>query len=381
MRHPLVVTIGFEMEATLMSVYMEGRRVQRTNKHVMTPTISVYADRLTGENYQGVRQRIQKFMHTHGLQHEQQQISTKRRSSGTYTVRFEDDTSLAVQLQNTPKFFNDAEFILTYPERVHLSSVSELLPFIRRSLHKACQDLDEIFSDFVKKQIQNTDFPYKNMFFKDNVRLFTSRSNLVDIPFACQITIMVDMYHAKEVISFLTGLLDTHVRKQVIPIYNKCEQFCQSLFRNVPKDYAWLSDYLFLFIYSFKTINYRKMYPVILRVLFSWQWKHYIGKQGLHCLDSILQSQNVDKKSPIFYKYFQQVHGMQPFATSAVELEDMEATTFLQEKDMIGIEFRAMKYFVKDMMVQTGLRSPYFTLATCKAICQRLHKTRQNPSS
>lgn len=42
LEQPLTISIGFEMEATTMSVYVEGLRAQRLSKHVLTDSISIY---------------------------------------------------------------------------------------------------------------------------------------------------------------------------------------------------------------------------------------------------------------------------------------------------------------------------------------------------
>lgn len=349
-------TIGFEFETNLMAFSSAENMGELKKSYSFDNQTSIHADYWPYHQQQG-RHKLYEFS-----QSIQGPVYDINMASGEVIT-------VPTRLMKVNAFFNDAEFVVTFPTMVQVKEKS-LYTWIMNNFRVACHKVITNLEKFKQDDILNHPFPYTRSYKYNGMYLFSRNIDPMDANFYCQFTITVDIHYSKQLMMWFHDLARTFKINDTI--YTRTEQICKNVFHETYQGrWVWLENYLFLFIYSFLTRDSRKTHFITIRVLFANIWKDYIGEAGRSLLFSLLSK--TDGVSIKMLVYFQQVHGLMqlPSQLTSQELQEMTSTTYFTFTDRIGIEFRAFNHTIlKSIFKSYDPSKQNFSLRTWKTVIE-----------
>lgn len=340
------ISFGMEIEAENLSLLVQNttQTAQKIKKYNLHEGELIYADKLAPSKY--LKKSITEF-----YQHIQDE-----KVKGFYKLNF-DSSSLFLPVRQLmlPNFFNNAEIIITdnhYPQQIQPHN---LCRYFHKKLRHSIQHLRKIWKDFEKpRKISNQPFPYVNIYKHSSFSYYLLSYKdipLKDVYFTPQCTFGIQISKAREFLDFIYDFYLHHTSSTTIcKIYKECKNISDKIMIQ-REHWKVMKDYLFLFLYSYKTRDKRKIYPFLFRMLFSNIWEWYLGELGRDILFQLVQKGNDDKD---FILYFKQVHNLEKTGKHPEELENMEESTLIIDSDRFFIEFRGLDFVLEKILDNIG---------------------------
>lgn len=323
---------GVELESSVLSYMYDDPRHQSIGQRIQyDKNITIHGDILYPTPK--MRSKIQSF---------------RSKIGSTYNLR---TISRSIQIDKSrldiDKMFNDAEFIIKYhtPQKI-LSS--DIYKYMWNILVKSMVKLQNILHGYKREIIiSEPDFPYYYMYINDKYKsgkylLSSTTKPIQDIVFVAQLTLGVEFKKASILLQSLQHIWKNHKESH----YKRNMIMCNVIMGDKLLEWPILTNYLYLFIYSFLTRHDRKNNLFVFRNFFSILWAHHIGERGVLILQYLIEH----TKYTTFLEYFNKIHitNNDLTYTDRRELQHSMDSTIYYDVDRFYIECRGIRRLFND---------------------------------
>lgn len=336
----MLASIGFEIETQWFSPLQENKPLILSNpsffyKISLDSKTYVYPDEFTRET-SFAKNHVNPF------------LDSKRQSTKSKVLKLGDGSLFTIQ---TPleSVFRNTEFVVTFKK---WEKVEDLLVFIYTSFQKAVETVELALLEFQPLgDILDIEFPYRFAWRHKSkpLVLFSQKEDLGSAQYATQCTLGIPVTCAIQVFTrlsqeFMTVTGITRYHEHLMEILQTVENIFFTQGRDI-----FLENYLFLFLYSYRTRGKRKSGVLFnVRHLFQNIWKYCFSRETRDDLFQRLRPTNVDVD---FIDYFQRVHYTSRLSeNTGLVVQDMEKVgilPFYTKTKTFYFEFRGFSQIIK----------------------------------
>lgn len=266
------------------------------------------------------------------------------------------------------EFFKHCEFVVTYPDPQDIKR-EDFIKHIVSYCQKGIKQILEFYNEFdvckITRSYPDTkfhmdiQFPYRYILTNNKhpeLALLTvddPKNISTHFKFVVQCTFGVSIYDCKYALTCLTKEFIKCGGPKSYDIINKINDISSMILKVLPKDEDkdLIENYLFIFLYSFITKDYRKLKALfIIRHLLSDIASKVLSRKIIQQIYFIIQNLNDAKKiSKDIRTYFYNIHYIPLPKTMQKERQRVIDVTIFDVKDdkMILIEFRGLKIILE----------------------------------
>jgi hypothetical protein len=263
--------------------------------------------------------------------------SLKRQQKTTYDLKYTSPYYETNKVMRIPtsllkqnKYFNDMEYMITYPEEVSVE-IGNLWNYMKVKTRMAIQEIETSFAEFTQiYQITSPKFPYKKMLYNPQKNIMILQNEkLNNTLFRIQCTIGLPVVQACELMLYLYLLFGEKERQ-----FETARQYAEKF----PDNY----DYMFLFSYSFLTRFIRKSSFFFIRASFYKLSKLFLNQKDVINIRKQIEIEEFDNKD-VFLDYFDTIHKSELSTITDQSIQFLTQSTYFEvdaESPIILIEIR-----------------------------------------